>query len=86
MELRMTLECLRSIGIRICLLRGFSRAFELHEVLALMDGEIIQCSQASGLPCRHRQDRSPGRPGRLSQAVGQERSSSRKHYRLRGGL
>jgi len=40
MELRMTLECLRFIGIRVCRLRGFSRAFELHEFLALMGGEI----------------------------------------------
>ena len=33
---------------------------------------FIQCSQASRPPCRHLQDSGLGRPGRLSQAVGQK--------------
>jgi len=43
-----------------------------------------QCSQASRPPCRHLQDSSPVRLGRLSQAVGQGRPSFGKDYRLRG--
>jgi len=44
----------------------------------------IQCSQASRLPCRHLQDSSPGRLGRLSQAVGKGLPSSGKEYRPLG--
>jgi len=59
---------------------------ELEQMRIALESRVHQgpAFPSAPPPCRRRQDSSPKRPGRLSQAVGQERRSFGKDCRLRG--